>query len=793
VTSPGDQDQKRPHPGGLLSGLSKFNTKFLLVTGFSVLIGAILNVVVARQGLHELSRKSAREIEAGLNTANREYLTNHLNDRAQHLNLRLGHAYADLEMLAAIVQTMADNGEELKPLTDQAASMAFFRDKLVHNPKSNWWQNGVDEPSVVGVWGYLGKDGEIFPEVRAAVDRTALLDLFLPLFQKYGADKLQVYYADSPDQPFVRVAPWLDMGGTFDKLYPGHNEKMWYDAFYPGLIESWNEWLKEGLAKHPDQTTVLSPYDDAGGGGMVMTAFHPIWNKSRTKLAGTVALDLTLAQLVESIKDVKLATAGFAFLAQADGNVLAVNNLGASTLRLKAAGGAGQSEGVGMLQRRLKDSEDPAVAGMVLPRDEKIDYREMIISGESYILTLERLAPVNGWAGPNARVALEHWTLGFVVPKKEMYASLLASQKAIEESRTTIVSTQIVIMLGSFVLLMVGVYLVARRMTGALVALSKGATRMREGDYSVRIDVKSSDEIGQLGVAFNDMASEIEAYTNNLEELVGERTRALEKANLEISQLNSKLAQENIRLGAELNVARQLQLMVLPAPQELLEIPDLDIAGYMSPADEVGGDYYDVLMNEGIVKIGIGDVTGHGLESGVLMLMVQTAVRTLLASNERDPKKFLNIVNKVIYQNIQRISSNKNMSLSLLDYSDGRLQLTGQHEDLIIVRKNGQLERVDTMGLGLPIGIDLDISDFISSTDVELASGDVVTLFSDGITEAEDTAAEQYGVERLCDVVKRHHMKPSKEIKDAIIEDVLAHVGDNKIYDDITVLVIKRL
>jgi len=68
-----------------------------------------------------------------------------------------------------------------------------------------------------------------------------------------------------------------------------------------------------------------------------------------------------------------------------------------------------------------------------------------------------------------------------------------------------------------------------------------------------------------------------------------------------------------------------------------------------------------------------------------------------------------------------------------------------------------------------------------------------VTLFSDGITEAEDTAAEQYGVERLCDVVKRHHMKPSKEIKDAIIEDVLAHVGDNKIYDDITVLVIKRL
>ncbi len=175
--------------------------------------------------------------------------------------------------------------------------------------------------------------------------------------------------------------------------------------------------------------------------------------------------------------------------------------------------------------------------------------------------------------------------------------------------------------------------------------------------------MNSADEIGQLGVAFNDMASEIEAYTNNLEELVGERTRALEKANEEISELNAKLAQENIRLGAELNVARQLQLDGAPGAERAPGDPGLDIAGYMAPADEVGGDYYDVLRSDGLVKIGIGDVTGHGLESGVLMLMVQTAVRTLLAANERDPKKFLSIVNKVIYQNIQRIRSDKNLSL----------------------------------------------------------------------------------------------------------------------------------
>lgn len=774
--------------------LRKFNTKFILVTGFSVLIGAVLNVLVARQGIHRLSYQATGEIEAGLNTAIREYLTNHLDDKAKYVDQRLGHAYADLQILGGAVQNIIDAEQDLQQVFAAAAAAPPLQDKLVYNPKGNWWQNGSDEPAAVSVWGYLGKGGEVLPEVRRDIDKTAILDLLLPAFQKYGANKLQIYYVGPPERPYLRLTPYADLGGTFDKLYPGHNEKPWYDAFFGGIVESWNDWPKApgGLASYPNQITVAAPYEDAAGGGLVMTAFQPLWNKERTALAGALGLDLTLAQIIESIKDVKVATNGFALLVQANGNVLAVNELGAKTLRLRVDN-AGQEQGVGMLQRYIKDSADPQVASIVLPQDDKVQYREITIQGEPYILTLERLAAVYGWSGPGIRVAPERWTLAFVVPKKEMYASLIRAQDAIEQSRTTIMTFQIAITVGSIFLLMLGVYLVSRKMTGALVELSGGAARMREGDYSVRINVQSEDEIGQLGVAFNEMASEIEAYTNNLEDLVSERTRALEKANQEISDLNAKLAQENIRLGAELNVARQLQLMVLPAPQELQQIPDLDIAGYMAPADEVGGDYYDVLRSGGLVKIGIGDVTGHGLESGVLMLMVQTAVRTLLATGERDPKKFLSIVNKVIYQNIQRINSNKNMSLTLLDYSDGAVQLTGQHEDLIIVRTDGTLERVDTMGLGMPIGLDLEIDDFISSIEIKVEPGDVVTLFSDGITEAEDAASQQYGIERLCEVIKSNHARSSKEIKDAIIEDVLAHIGYNKVYDDITVLVIKRV
>lgn len=125
----------------------------------------------------------------------------------------------------------------------------------------------------------------------------------------------------------------------------------------------------------------------------------------------------------------------------------------------------------------------------------------------------------------------------------------------------------------------------------------------------------------------------------NLE--IQERTQQLAKANRQITALNRQLQAENLRMSAELDVARQIQQMILPKPEELEAVPQLDIAGFMEPAAEVGGDYYDVLYNvlheEGVVTIGIGDVTGHGLESGILMLMTQTAVRTLQELRESDP------------------------------------------------------------------------------------------------------------------------------------------------------------
>jgi phosphoserine phosphatase RsbU/P len=267
---------------------------------------------------------------------------------------------------------------------------------------------------------------------------------------------------------------------------------------------------------------------------------------------------------------------------------------------------------------------------------------------------------------------------------------------------------------------------------------------------------------------------------------------AIEEANGEIQDLNKRLEADNVRMKAELDWTREVQRMILPKQEDLDKIPDLDIAGFMQPASEMGGDYYDIICHEGRVKIGIGDVTGNGLESGMLMLMVQTAMRTLLTSNETDPKKFLSFLNQTIYHSAQRINTDKNMSLCLLDYENGKIRISGQHEEMLVVRRGGLIQRVDTADLGFPIGLEEDISKFVAYADIHLYPGDTVVLYTDGLTEAENSKKAPYGLKRLMQIIKENWQKSSEEMKQAVVDDLREFMGKQIPIDDITLLVLKR-
>ncbi|OUD11693.1 PP2C family protein-serine/threonine phosphatase [Thioflexithrix psekupsensis] len=364
--------------------------------------------------------------------------------------------------------------------------------------------------------------------------------------------------------------------------------------------------------------------------------------------------------------------------------------------------------------------------------------------------------------------------------KKDMRQELLAQTY----------NAVLVIFLGAgLILLVLTVWLIRpiNQMNIAAQHLSAG-----NWEYTQQLPLWRKDEIGYLAQAFSRMSVELKQLFSELEAKVSERTAQLEAANQEITHLNKRLQAENVRMGTELEVTRKLQQMVLPHQQELDKIDDLDIACFMEPASEVGGDYYDVLQHNGHVKIGIGDVTGHGLESGVLMLMVQTAVRTLLLNNVTDPKVFMTLLNRALYDNIQRMESDKNLTLSILDYFDGKFCLSGQHEEVLHVRRDGSIHCIDTFDLGFLVGLTEDISRFVDNMEVELKTGEGIVLYTDGITEARNNKGKLYGLARLCEVIRTHWQGTSEAVKDAVIADVRAHIGDAKILDDVTLLVIKQ-
>lgn len=273
---------------------------------------------------------------------------------------------------------------------------------------------------------------------------------------------------------------------------------------------------------------------------------------------------------------------------------------------------------------------------------------------------------------------------------------------------------------------------------------------------------------------------------------IQEHSHELAAAYEEIRILNDQLKEENVRMGAELDVARRLQMMILPASEELQHIEGLEIVGYMQPADEVGGDYYDVIQTDTNLHIAIGDVTGHGLESGVLMLMTQTAIRTLIEHGETDPVKFVNTLNRTIYKNAQRMRADKTLTFVLVNYDKGQLKIVGQHEELLVVRAGGHVERVDTINLGFPIGLEEEIAQWVASSTVTLESGDGIVLYTDGITEAENMHRQQYGLERLCAVISQNWEHSAEKIQQAVIDDVMRHVGQQKVYDDVTLVVLKQ-
>ncbi|MBB2682355.1 UNVERIFIED_ORG: sigma-B regulation protein RsbU (phosphoserine phosphatase) [Rhizobium esperanzae] len=774
-------------------GLGSFRAKFILVVGGAVLFDLLVSGGLALWNVQRLSRDATLEVGQGLEAASQEYIRTYADSTAAQVNLLLRQVHNDVDTLAGVLQAQIDNPARNSDVGTAMARTSPGSVSLVYDEKGKWSQNAPGSASVVSVWGYLlGQDHQPRPDIARDIETSAVLDLVAPSLLQHGASKLQMYYIGSKERPIFRTAPYTDQAQTFDRLYPGHNEANFWDFFFPGLYESWQGWAKDGKTRPvAEDITQTAPYTDAITGKLIVSFFHPLWTADRKDVAGTAGADITLDQLAQTVENVKVAQSGFGFLAMSDGNVVAINATGEKTLGLVSASGA-SGTGVTGLERSLKGSSQPAIAKLALDREQGIQHLLLQRDGNEvpYIVIVKKLPATNLWSsGP---VRQEAMLLGVVVPEREIDASLYAAQAKISEATNRIVIYQILAILMSLLIVTIAVFAASKRITSGISALAGAAKRIQAQDYSVRVAITSKDEVGAAGEAFNRMAQQISYHTENLEQLVEERTAQIEDAKEEISALNAQLQRENRRLGTELAVAKQIQLMVLPLQQELEDFQDIEIAAYMRPAEEVGGDYYDVLKNGRRLKIGIGDVTGHGLESGVLMLMVQSVARALQEAGNTDAVEFLANLNSALFKNIERTRIDKHLTLAFLDYDGKDMILSGQHEEVVIVRANGEIQRIDTMDLGIPIGLEADISAFIKTREIAFEKGDLILLHTDGVTEAENDAGELFGIERLCREALRLKDQSAEKVVSEIVATLMLFIGSQKIYDDITLLAVRH-
>jgi sigma-B regulation protein RsbU (phosphoserine phosphatase) len=303
-----------------------------------------------------------------------------------------------------------------------------------------------------------------------------------------------------------------------------------------------------------------------------------------------------------------------------------------------------------------------------------------------------------------------------------------------------------------------------RAISRPIVRLAELEKRVsREKNYELRAHKDANDEVGLLIDGFNEMLSEIQAR------------------DAEIRQ----------RHHQEMALARTIQTSVLP---QTFDLPGFDICAVMLPAEEVGGDFYEFrAMPDGSAWLGVGDVTGHGVTSGLIMMMAQ-AMFTMLheqTDGHVTPAKFVTQLNRAMFYNLHsRLGQDKFMTMVVAKIErDGLMTFAGAHTDLLVFRAaTGSVERVGTEGLWL--GMTEDVGPATVDRTLTLGRGDVALFHTDGVTEARNRDGECFELARLEQKLIELHRDSASQIVTRIADVAWQWAGVPM--DDVSLLALKR-
>ena len=509
------------------------------------------------------------------------------------------------------------------------------------------------------------------------------------------------------------------------ELGPAFTAGPWWHADPPGAVPDWVQ--PDGF----EGTLTCAPADAPDEPQLLIRAVAPPGDGG----AYAVVVDLPInGQVVEHLRDVTGIRAGD----------LTVPNPGDGTVPLagRPRGPAGQAE-------------TPAPA----PRP---------VSAFSFERSVAVLEYVD-WATGRSAVAY----LSLSVRLSGLYERISAAQGMLRSHVSlgqlflvVLVVVAVLFLIIEFVALVMG-FALARSITSSVHDLFMGTERVRQGDFTHRIDIKTRDQLGELADSFNQMTSSIEDLLQQ--------------------------AAEKKRMEEELRIAREIQMSLLPSGP--LAMPGLTVAAVCVAAREVGGDYYDFFtLGERRLALLIADVAGKGTSAALYMAELKGLLLSL-SQIYQSPRQLLIEANRILAENLGSRSF-ITMTYAVVDL-DARVMTYARagHTPMIYVAAHGGGAQVLTpggmvLGLRLP-GAEQKFAALLEEQSVPLHAGDVFVLYTDGISEAMNVDSELFGESRLGQLVEEHGHLDSLELRERIIREVQAFVGTADQHDDMTMILLK--
>jgi len=546
----------------------------------------------------------------------------------------------------------------------------------------------------------------------------------------YRADQDMTGISIATDSGIMRTYPWNNRTG------PDYDPRV-------------RDWFTH--AKKSSSVVWSEPYVDAAGHGLIVTSSRAVQTKYGTWV---IASDITIDTINQKILNLMLDGTGYAVLMDNKGNVISRPGLSAGNTTWDEV----------FVTENVFDNPD----------------MELVTIGRNMVAGMSGTGPV--WFNGQevyiayAPVRSMNWSFAISIPASQIIApakktgdDILTATRNAREHIDAQTNRVLTIFAGLFCILLLIVILLslmlARIITRPVEILREGTLAIGNGDLNYHLTIDTGDEFETLADSFNLMTSDLKKKIEDLRQTTADKER----------------------YAKEMEIAKEIQNNFLP--EFTPTISGIELAATTLPAMEIGGDLYDFIPVPGDRwGITIADVSGKGVSAALFMALCRTLIR-VSGSAEDDPSVALQQANRLIYED-GRSSMFITVFYGVLDPA-GKTFTYGNagHNPPLLVRGDPPVVQILEDGRCIALGVVPEVEIVHGKRDLE--SGDLIVMYTDGVTEAFNMLDEEFGEERLADYVKIHRHDSVQDILDGIVAEIRVFCGKAAQSDDITLVVMR--